>query len=98
MRQDCPSNIANDQKGYPRVALYDFGDVRQGSRRKSNEKPNTRKVFCFSRKKLLQYITIQVKIYLHNRTMLAEEFRQSQSCESNYTSDFSLEEVEEDED
>ena len=33
-----------------------------------------------------------------NRTMLAEEFRQSQSCESNYTSDFSLEEVEEDED
>ncbi len=61
-------------------------------------KVNMRKEFFYSTIDELETLTLEISPSAEfNRTMLAEEFRQSQSSEGNYTSDFRLDEDEEDE-
>ena len=61
-------------------------------------KVNMRKEFFYSTIDELEALTLEISPSAEfNRTMLAEEFRQSQSSEGNYTSDFRLDEDEEEE-
>ena len=61
-------------------------------------KVNMRKEFFYSTIDELETLTLEISPSAEfNRTMLAEEFRQSQSSVGNYTSDFRLDEDEEDE-
>lgn len=61
-------------------------------------KVNMRKEFFYSTIDELETLTLEISPSAEfNRTMLAEEFRQSQSSEGNYTSDFRLDEDEEEE-
>ena len=61
-------------------------------------KVNMRKEFFYSTIDELEALTLEISPSAEfNITMLAEEFRQSQSSEGNYTSDFRLDEDEEDE-
>ena len=60
-------------------------------------KVNMRKEFFYSTIDELETLTLEISPSAEfNRTMLAEEFRQSLSSEGNYTSDFKLEDTEND--
>jgi hypothetical protein len=59
-------------------------------------KVNSRKEFFYSTIDELEALTLELSPSAEfNRTMLAEEFRQSQSSSANYTSDYRLDEDEE---
>ena len=59
-------------------------------------KVNMRKEFFYSTIDELETLTLEISPSAEfNRTMLAEEFRQSQSSEGNYTSDFRIDEADE---
>ncbi|MBO5757515.1 MAG: GIY-YIG nuclease family protein [Clostridia bacterium] len=59
-------------------------------------KVNSRKEFFYSTIDELEALTLELSPSAEfNRTMLAEEFRQSQSSSANYTSDYRLDENEE---
>ena len=60
-------------------------------------KVNMRKEFFYSTIDELEALTLEISPSAEfNRTMLAEEFRQSLSSDGNYTSDFKLEDAEDD--
>ena len=59
-------------------------------------KVNMRKEFFYSTIDELEALTLEISPSAEfNRTMLAEEFRQSQYIEGNYTSDFRIDEEDE---